>query len=210
MRKVRGETIKMNGLELRELEMGESYKYLGQDEDISYKGELNKEKVIKEYYRRVRKIWQSELYSRSKVMAHNTFAVPVLVPTFGILDWTKKEVEDIDIKTRKMLTQGGNFHRNSSVDRLYTSRKEGGRGLSSVADIFISRIVSIAEHLKERSAQHIYLREVLRHEQLRIIRLGTELCTATKVIPEEVPNPKKTSCEVRESIKKRTRKNLEK
>ena len=179
-----------------------SYEYLGQDEDISYKGELNKERVTKEYYCRVRKIRQSELYSRNKVMAHNTFSVPVLVPTFGILDWTKKEVEDIDIKTRKMLTQGGNFHRNSSVDRLYTSRKEGGRGLSSVADIFISRIVSIAEHLKERSAQHIYLREVLRHEQLRIIRLGTELCTATKVVPEEVPNPKKTSCEVRESIKK--------
>ena len=60
-RHVRGETIHMNGLELNELEVGESYKYLGQDEDISYKGELNKEKVMKEYYRRVRKIWKSEL-----------------------------------------------------------------------------------------------------------------------------------------------------
>ena len=55
----------MNGLELNELEFGESYKYLGQDEDISYKGELNKERVVKEYYRRVRKIWKSELYSKN-------------------------------------------------------------------------------------------------------------------------------------------------
>ncbi len=116
----------MNGLELKELEISESYKYHRQDEDISYKGDLNKERVTKEYYRRVRKIWKSELYSKNKVMAHNTFAVPVLVPTFGILDWTKKEIEDIDIKTRKSPTQSGNFHRNSSVDRLYTSRKEGG------------------------------------------------------------------------------------
>ena len=106
-RKIRGEALRMNGLELRELEMNESYKYLGQDEDISFKGELNKERVMKEYYRRVRKIWSSELYSRNKVTAHNTFAVPVLVPTFGILDWTKKEIEDVDVKTRKMLTQGG-------------------------------------------------------------------------------------------------------
>ena len=200
-RKVRGETINMNGLELRELEMNESYKYLGQDEDISFKGALNKERVTKEYYRRVRKVWNSELYCRNKITAHNTFAVPVLVPTFGILDWTKKEVEDIDIKTRKMLTQGGNFHRNSSVDRLYSSRKEGGRGLSSVSDIFISRIVSISEHLKERSTRHRYLHEVLRHEQQRIVRLGSELCTVTKVTPEENPNPKKTSGEVRDALK---------
>ena len=192
----------MNGLELNELEINESYKYLGQDEDISYKGELNKEKVLKEYYRRVRKIWQSELYSRNKVMAHNTFAVPVLVPTFGILDWTKKEVEDVDIKTRKMLTQGGNFHRNSSVDRLYTSRGEGGRGLSSVLDIFIARIVSIAEHLKERNMKHKFLQQVLRHEQERLIRLGNELCSATKVVTEEEANPQKTSAAVRESMKK--------
>ena len=79
----------MNGLELNELEIDESYKYLGQDEDISFKGDLNKEKVMKEYFRRVRQIWATELYSCNKITAHNTFAVPVLVPTFEILDWTK-------------------------------------------------------------------------------------------------------------------------
>ena len=57
-----GEKINVNGLELNELEIGESYKYLGQDEDISYKGDLNKERVTKEYFRRIRKIWKSELY----------------------------------------------------------------------------------------------------------------------------------------------------
>ena len=200
-RSIRGETISKNGLELKELELSESYKYLGQDEDISYKGELNKEKVVKEYYRRVRKIWKSQLYSRNKVMAHNTFAVPVLVPTFGILDWTKKEIEDIDIKTRKMLTHGGNFHRNSSVPRLYTPRREGGRGLSCINDIFITRIVSLAEHLKERSQNHEFLAEVRHHESGRIIRLGRELCTATNVTLDETPNPKKTSGDIREVLK---------
>ena len=200
-RKVRGEKIMMNGLELNELEINESYKYLGQDEDISYKGELNKEKVIKEYFRRVRKIWATELYSHNKVMAYNTFAVPVLVPTFGILDWTKNEVENIDIRTRKMLTHGGNFHRNSSVDRLYSPREEGGRGLSSIVDIFVTRIVSIAEHLKERSTTHKYLQQVLRHEQERLIRLGRELCMATNVKLEEEANPQKTSAEVRKTLK---------
>ena len=76
------EKIFMNGLELSELEDGDSYKYLGQDENIQYEGKLNKEKVRAEYFRRVRKIWNSELYSKNKVLAHNTFAIPVLTPTF--------------------------------------------------------------------------------------------------------------------------------
>ena len=120
--------IVMNGLELSELEDGDSYKYLGMDEDIQYQAKLNKEKVTKEYYRRVRKIWSSELYSKNKVHAYNSFAIPILTPTFGILEWTKEEVHQIDVKTRKILTFTGNFHRNSSVDKLYTPRDKGGRG----------------------------------------------------------------------------------
>ena len=79
-------------------------------------------------------------------MAHNTFAVPVLILTFGILDWTKDEVGAIDVKTRKILTMTGNFHRNSSVPRLYTNRADGGRGLTSVYNMFVSRIISTAKH----------------------------------------------------------------
>ena len=132
-----GEKITINGLELNELKYGEAYKYLGQDEDVSYKGELNKARVMLEYYRRIKKIWKSELSSKNKITAHNTFATPVLVPTFSILSWTKKEIEAIDIKTRKIMTISGSFHRNSSVDRLYATRAEGGRGLNSVVDIFL-------------------------------------------------------------------------
>ena len=131
---------------------------------------MSKERVSKEYFRRIRKIWKSELYSRNKVTAHNIFAVPVLVPTFGILDWTKKELEDIDIKTRKILTQCGCFHRNSNVDRLYSPTEEGGRGLSNISDTFISRIASLAEHLRKQNTKHKYLTEVFQHESIRTMR----------------------------------------
>ena len=56
-----GSTFEINGLELSELKEGESYKYLGMDEDIAIIGEINKDKVRSEYFRRVRKIWGSEL-----------------------------------------------------------------------------------------------------------------------------------------------------
>ena len=64
-RKTLGDTIHVNGLELTGLVENDSYTYLGCDEDISYKGDLNKERVKKEYFNRVRKIWKSELYSRN-------------------------------------------------------------------------------------------------------------------------------------------------
>ena len=49
--------IEINGLKVRELKDEEEYKYLGQDESVGYSGPLNKERVVKEYKKRVRKIW---------------------------------------------------------------------------------------------------------------------------------------------------------
>ena len=44
---------------------------------------------------------------------------------------TNEEMEAADVKTRKLLTMRGGFHPNFNVQRLYTSRKEGGWGLVS-------------------------------------------------------------------------------
>ena len=113
-RKSTGTELEMDGLKISELQDIDSYKYLGADEDVAYQGTLNKDQVVKEYIKRIRKIWKSELSARNKVIAHNSFTVPILTPTLGILDWNKDEVVAIDIK--KILTTTGNFHRNSSVD----------------------------------------------------------------------------------------------
>ena len=96
-----GEKFSIEEMELNELEDGEPYKYLGQDECVGYDNALNKDRVLKEYFRRIRKIWNSELYANHKVIAHNTFAIPVITPTFGILNWTKDKILAIDVKTRK-------------------------------------------------------------------------------------------------------------
>ena len=60
--------------------------YLGQDENISYVGPINKDRVKKEYTKRINKIWTSELSVYNKHIAHNAFSVYVLIPTFGILE----------------------------------------------------------------------------------------------------------------------------
>ena len=159
---------------MRELEHGEMYTYLAQDESISYNGPLNKERVTNEYKSRVRKIWSSDLYSNNKITAHNTFAIPVITPTIGIINWTKQEIRNLDIATRRILTYTGSLHKRSDVDRLYVPRKQGGRGLTSVQDTYITRTIALGNHLEEKSNSNELLQKVEEHKQDHIIRLSDE------------------------------------
>ena len=96
--------LEINQLSVKPIKEGDTYKYLGIDENLSYVGPINKHRITKEYYHRIKKIWNSELSSFNKVIAHNTFAVPVFITSVGIVDWTINEIKEIDCKTRKHLT----------------------------------------------------------------------------------------------------------
>ena len=50
----------------------------------------------------------------------------------GILEWKESELKNVDRKSRNTMTMYGALHPKSDVDRLYITRKEGGRGLMSV------------------------------------------------------------------------------
>ena len=88
-----------------------------------------KEKVKREYVRRVRAVLGSKLNGRNKIMGINTWAIALLRYGAGILDWRKEELRSLDRKTRKLMTMFGALHPKSDVDRLYLARKRGGRGL---------------------------------------------------------------------------------
>ena len=81
-----------------------------------------------EYKRRVNKIWKSEPNAINKSIVHNSFALPIITTTIRILNWTKQEIKNLDIGTRKLLTMNGSFHQSSDTNRLYAKRKDGGRG----------------------------------------------------------------------------------
>ena len=100
--------------------------------------------------------------------------VPIVITTMGVIQWRKKEIQDLDIATRKHLTMKGSFHRARDVDRLYISRKQGGRGLRNIEDGFECRIIQLAEHLEANAGSHEYLELVRQHEETRIVRLGKE------------------------------------
>ena len=184
--------IEINGLTIKPIQEGESYRYLGQDENIAYEGTINKERVSKEYPSRVKKIWSSELSAFNKTIAHNAFATPVITPTIGILDWTIQEIKDIDIRTRKMLSVTGNFHPNGDVDRLYIGRNIGGRGLRSCQRLFESRIIALKQHLHRNKERNQILNFVY-DEERNIIRVGDELLQKYNLNVQNEEQPKITS-----------------
>ena len=134
--------LEINNIVIQPIEEGGTYKYLGQDENINFDGPINKERVTKEYFTRVRKLWTSELPAYNKVITHNSFAL-----TFWILDWSIQDIKDLDTKTRKQLTMSGNFHPNSNIDLLYIQRNLGRRGLRQIQRVFESGLVIIRQYL---------------------------------------------------------------
>ena len=193
-----GRKLSINNIKLDQLENGDCYKYLGQDEDTGFNDTLNKERATKEYLQRVRKILSSELYASNKVTSHNIFAIPVITPTFGIINWTKKELHNIDIKNRKLLTSTGSFHINSDIDRLCSYRNKDGRGLNSLVNIYISRLVSINFHLMEKSPPNTYLDLVFNHEKESLVNDANEFVQCFGIQAEPNEPPKKLSFKIKQ------------
>ena len=96
--------------------------------------EESKERLKKEYIRRVKKCLKSKLNGGNMVKAINTWAVSLMRYSAGIVEWTKADLDVTDRKTRKLMTMYGMLHPRSNVIRLYLPRSEGGRGLLSVSD----------------------------------------------------------------------------
>ena len=114
---------------IEELDQEGTYKYLGIDEGGGIQHSAMKEKIRKEYYRRIKLVLKSELNAGYKITAINTLVVPVLTYSFNVIDWKLQEIKKIDRKTRKLLTIYRMNHPKADVDRINISRKEGGRGL---------------------------------------------------------------------------------
>ena len=126
----------------------EDYKYLGVLEASQIKMREMKEKVRKEYFRRIRLILESKLNGGNVIKAMNTWAVAVLRYSGGILDWTKEELEGMDRKTRKLMTINRALHPRANVARLYLPRNEGGRGMKSVEETIRTEEHGLSDYIK--------------------------------------------------------------
>jgi hypothetical protein len=120
--------------DIKELNPRKACKYLGIEESHDREHKNEKERLKKEYLRRLRLVWNTELSAKNKIQVVGELAVPVLRYSFGIINWRQEELRKLDRKTRKLLTIHGQHHPKADVDHLYVPRKRGGRGLMQLEE----------------------------------------------------------------------------
>ena len=101
----------------------------------------------KEYFRRVKKLLSSKLNSGNVIGGINAWAIGIIRYSAGIIDWNRKELRDMDVRTRKLMTLNGALHPRGNVGRLYLPRKNGGRGLIGCEDCVDSETKGLSEYV---------------------------------------------------------------
>ena len=104
------------------------YKYLAILETDTIKQVEMKDKIKKEYLRATINLLETKLESRNLIKEINTWAVSLIKYSGPFLKWTKEGIKQMDQRTRKLTTMNKALHPRDDIDRLYVSRKEGGRG----------------------------------------------------------------------------------
>ncbi|XP_026313592.1 uncharacterized protein LOC113225487 [Hyposmocoma kahamanoa] len=131
---------------LRVLSETETYRYLGMSQTIGVKEADVKQGVCEVFYGRLKNVLNSYLSGVNKIRAYNSWVMPVLMYTFGVLKWTQTELDALDRRVRTTMTSHRMHHPRSSVMRLYVPRKCGGRGLLSVKTMHNREICSLRNY----------------------------------------------------------------
>ena len=94
----RGKNVSAEGIPLndnqviQDLDQAETHKYLGMEEGQGVQHHKRKVKIRKEYKRRIKLVLKSELNARNKIATINTLAVPVILYSYGAIDWKLDEI----------------------------------------------------------------------------------------------------------------------
>ena len=153
--------------DIKELGPRKAYKYLGIEESFDIQHKNGKEKLKKEYLRRLRLVLGTELSAKNKIQAIGSLAVPVLRYSFGIVKWHQEELQNLDRKTRKLLTIHGQRHPKADGYRLYVPRKQGGRSLMQLEAAHAGEITKLVEYVDKKEDPLI---QVVRTRQLSSVR----------------------------------------
>ena len=146
------------------LDVDATYRYLGLAERGQFCEMTIKASVMQEYQRRLRLVLGSSLSAKRLMQALNAYAVPVILYSLPLLQWTKAEIQSMDRTTRRHLTLARVHHPRASTIRLYLPRKLGGRGLLSFDQLRQRSVIRLARFLHIHRTDTSMLEAVFAHQ----------------------------------------------
>ncbi|KAL4720164.1 hypothetical protein ACJJTC_008346 [Scirpophaga incertulas] len=137
------------------MESTDLYKYLGYTQLKGLDHTKIKSTITAEYKRRINTICKTQLYAKNLFKAINTYAIPVLTYSFGVIKWTKTDIEQLERLTRTTLTKHNNLHPKSAIERLTIKRQNGGRGLIDIKHLWQKQINNLTSffHVKSQTSK---------------------------------------------------------
>ncbi|XP_060525288.1 uncharacterized protein LOC132701424 [Cylas formicarius] len=111
------------GGKITTLDKAEIYKYLGLAQARGIDSKSVKTLLTERFKERVKHILKTRLVGRNMATAINSYAVPAVTYSFGIVDWTP---------TRTTLTKFCAHHPRAGRERVHLPRNIGGRGFSDL------------------------------------------------------------------------------
>ncbi len=146
-----GSAVTINGEAVPTADIETPYKYLGVLQAFAVRHKENKASCVGKYLKRVRSIWRTRLPGPKQAELMGSWAMGVLKYHFIFTEWSVVELRAVDRLTRKILIEHQAHHPKASVARLYLPRRQGGRGLQSLEQIYERETVSAAFYLVNAS-----------------------------------------------------------
>ena len=167
-KKVSAEGIPLNDNQvIKDLDQAETYKYLGMGEGEGIQHQKMKVKIRKDYKRRIKLVHKSELNARNKIAAINTLAVPIILYSYGVIDWKLDKIQDLDRMTRKQLYMNWMLAKKEDVDRIHLPCQEGGRSLMNLEKEYKATMIGL--QMCMTSKDDVQIQSVLRHQNSKAL-----------------------------------------
>ena len=138
-----GKMVKGEGLEILEERMkvmdqdkNEIYKFLGIEQADGIKTKKFFERVKGEVSKSVKMLTNTELNDVNLVRAINTKVIPVAAYPMNVCKFTVGELKELAQVIKRELRLKNMLGKQSSNERLYLRREDGGRGVKSLKDIY--------------------------------------------------------------------------
>ena len=167
-KKVSAEGIPLNDNQvIQDLDQAEIYKYVGMEEGEGVQHHKMKVKIRKGYKRRIKLVLKSELNARNKIAVINTPAVPVILYSYGVIDWKLDEIQALDRMTRRQLCMNRMLVKKADVDRIYLPCQEGGRSLMNLEKEYKATMIGLQTYMTNKD--DVQIQAVLRHQNSKAL-----------------------------------------
>lgn len=154
-----------NGDKIEAMEENETYKYLGVQQGRRIEHKMIKNDLRNAYNQRIKNVLKSKLNAGNITKAINTYAVPILTYSFGVINWTATDLEELQRKTRVLMTKHRMHHPKSAVERTTIPRNEGGRGLVDIINIHSEQKKGLRKYFHTKQSESIMHKAIVKADK---------------------------------------------